>query len=73
MSISQPCFHYKKPIGISGVDLYMEDLVQDITYYNRGDGSYVFLVNNKGKQMFSVIQNSVQLIFTSATVYSLPA
>lgn len=48
MSISMACLHYKEPIGISGVDLHMEDLVQDITYFNQADNSYAFMINEDG-------------------------
>ena len=49
LTISQPCLHNGSPIGVSGIDLHMEDLVQEVTYYNQGDGSYAFVVNEKGK------------------------
>ena len=42
------CLHNKEPIGMSGVDLHMEDLVQDITYFNQADNSYAFIINNDG-------------------------
>lgn len=42
------CLHNKEPIGMSGVDLHMEDLVQDITYFNQADNSYAFMINEKG-------------------------
>ncbi|XP_061168196.1 VWFA and cache domain-containing protein 1-like [Saccostrea echinata] len=48
MSISQPCFHGKELIGIMGIDLHMEDVVQDVTYYNQDINSYVFLINTDG-------------------------
>nr|XP_022322709.1 LOW QUALITY PROTEIN: VWFA and cache domain-containing protein 1-like [Crassostrea virginica] len=48
MSISQPCFHGKELIGIMGVDLHMEDVVQDVTYYNQEINSYIFLINTDG-------------------------
>ncbi|XP_046344826.2 VWFA and cache domain-containing protein 1-like [Haliotis rufescens] len=52
MSISQPCFpnvgDVNHLIGMVGVDLHMEDIVQDITYYNPGDGSYAFVVTTDG-------------------------
>lgn len=49
MSISQPCFHGKELIGIMGVDLHMEDVVQDVTYYNQELNSYIFLITTEGK------------------------
>lgn len=48
MSISQPCFHGKELIGIMGVDLHMEDVVQDVTYYNQELNSYIFLITTEG-------------------------
>ena len=49
LTMSQPCLHNRVPIGVSGVDLHMEELVQEITYYNQGDGSYAFMVDENGK------------------------
>ena len=56
LSISQPCFHspVSQPerlelMGMVGVDLHMEDIVQDITYYNNNDQSYAFLITTHGK------------------------
>lgn len=49
MSISMACLHNKEPIGMSGVDLHMEDLVQDITYFNQADSSYAFIINTNGR------------------------
>ncbi|KAH3694838.1 hypothetical protein DPMN_082279 [Dreissena polymorpha] len=48
MSISMACLHNKEPIGVSGVDLHMEDLVQDITYFNQADSSYAFMITDTG-------------------------
>ena len=54
LSLSQPCFHRNKKgeiiklIGMVGVDLHMEDIVQEITYYSQGDGSYAFVITTKG-------------------------
>ncbi|KAL8604767.1 hypothetical protein ACOMHN_017726 [Nucella lapillus] len=55
LSISQPCFHspVNQPerlqlMGMVGVDLHMEDIVQDITYYNNDDQSYAFLITTQG-------------------------
>ena len=49
LSMSQPCLHNGSPIGVSGIDLHMADIVQEITYYNQDDGSYAFMVNENGK------------------------
>ncbi|XP_052058181.1 VWFA and cache domain-containing protein 1-like [Mytilus californianus] len=48
ITISQTCFHNNKVIGIMGVDLHMEDIVQDITYYDEMDGSYAFVITSEG-------------------------
>lgn len=48
MSITQTCFHNEEVIGIMGVDLHMEDIVQDVTYYDEMDGSYAFIINAEG-------------------------
>lgn len=48
MTISQSCYHNDKLIGIMGVDLHMEDIVQDVTYFDEMDGSYAFIINSDG-------------------------
>ncbi|XP_076463028.1 VWFA and cache domain-containing protein 1-like [Babylonia areolata] len=55
LSISQPCFHapVSQPdklqlMGMVGVDLHMEDIAQDITYYNNDDQSFAFLITTQG-------------------------
>ena len=49
LTMSQPCLHLGNPIGVTGIDLHMEDIAQEITYYNQVDGSYAFMVNENGK------------------------
>ncbi|CAG5123241.1 unnamed protein product, partial [Candidula unifasciata] len=55
MSLSQPCVHTlpDQPdlhhlIGLVGVDLHMEDVAQDVTYYSHADNSYAFIVTTQG-------------------------
>ncbi|CAL1540838.1 unnamed protein product [Lymnaea stagnalis] len=55
MSLSQPCVHTlpDKPdlhhlIGLVGIDLHMEDVAQDVTYYSHADNSYAFIVTSQG-------------------------
>lgn len=50
LSISQPCFYEGSAVGVVGVDLHMEDIAQDITYYNQGDGSYAFIIDTAGNR-----------------------
>ncbi|GFO03081.1 vwfa and cache domain-containing protein 1, partial [Plakobranchus ocellatus] len=54
MSLSQACVHtlpdvpdLRHLIGLVGVDLHMEDVVQDITYYSHADSSYAFIISSK--------------------------
>ncbi|GAB1599475.1 VWFA and cache domain-containing protein 1-like isoform X3 [Argonauta hians] len=48
MSISQACIHDGTLIGVVGVDLHMEDIAQDITYFNQEESSYAFIINTDG-------------------------
>lgn len=48
MSISQACIHDGDLIGVVGVDLHMEDIAQDITYFNQEEDSYAFIINTDG-------------------------
>ena len=63
LSISQPCFHSPvshperlQLMGMVGVDLHMEDIVQDITYYNNNDQSYAFLITTHGERSLSAVE-----------------
>ncbi|XP_060082073.1 VWFA and cache domain-containing protein 1-like [Ylistrum balloti] len=47
LTISQTCFHDNQVIGVTGVDLHMEDIVQDMTYLD-GEQAYLFLINTEG-------------------------
>jgi len=49
LSISMACMLNGAAIGVSGVDLHLEDLVQDVTYFNQGDDAYAFIINTYGK------------------------
>ena len=61
LTMSQPCLHLGNPIGVTGIDLHMEDIAQEITYYNQVDGSYAFMVNENGKfpQMITAAPSQV--------------
>ena len=48
MSITQSCIINGKLIGIVGIDVNMADLLEDITYFEKGEKSYAFLINNQG-------------------------
>ena len=74
LTMSQPCLHNRVPIGVSGVDLHMEELVQEITYYNQGDGSYAFMVDENGKlQMRTVSYFSIAFCRNAVHLSCIPA
>ncbi len=52
MSVTQTCIINDKVIGIVGLDINMADLLEDITYFEKGEKSYAFLINNQGKKQF---------------------
>ena len=51
MSITLPCFHEGKFIGMAGTDINMDDLLSDITFFNQGQGTYAFMVSNSGRTL----------------------
>ncbi|XP_012946227.1 VWFA and cache domain-containing protein 1 isoform X2 [Aplysia californica] len=64
MSLSQTCIHtlpdqpdLQHLIGLVGMDLHMEDVAQDITYYSYADSSYAFIVTPQG---FTIMHPSFQ-------------
>ncbi len=44
-SITLPCYHQGKFIGVVGTDLSMEDLLSEITYFQKGQSSYAFMAD----------------------------
>ena len=50
-SVTLPCYHKGKFIGVVGTDLSMEDLLSDITYFQRGEASYAFMADSSGRTM----------------------
>ena len=48
MSITLPCFHQGKFIGVTGTDINIEDLLSDITFFNQGQSTYAFIISNSG-------------------------
>ncbi|KAL9960908.1 hypothetical protein ACROYT_G034416 [Oculina patagonica] len=50
-SITLPCYHQGKFIGVVGTDLSMEDLLSEITYFQKGQSSYAFMADSSGRTM----------------------
>ena len=44
-TVSMPCYHNNKFIGVAAVDITMSDLLADVTYFSQGKASYAFLVD----------------------------
>ncbi|KAL9960898.1 hypothetical protein ACROYT_G034406 [Oculina patagonica] len=51
MSITLPCFHDGKFIGVAGTDINIDDLLSDITFFNQGQSTYAFMVSNSGRTL----------------------
>ena len=51
MSITLPCFHEGKFIGVAGTDINMDDLLSDITFFNQGQSTYAFMISNSGRTL----------------------
>ncbi len=51
MSITLPCFHDGKFIGVAGTDINIDDLLSDITFFNQGQSTYAFMISNSGRTL----------------------
>lgn len=51
MSITLPCFHEGKFIGVAGTDINMDDLLSDITFFNQGQSTYAFMISISGRTL----------------------
>ncbi|XP_032221259.2 VWFA and cache domain-containing protein 1 [Nematostella vectensis] len=50
-SITFPCYHQGKFIGVAGTDVVMSELLADVTYFNQGQASYAFVADSSGRTM----------------------
>ena len=50
-TITLPCYYQGKFIGVVGTDISMEDLLSEITYFQRGQSSYAFMADSSGRTM----------------------
>ena len=52
MSITLPCYHNGRFIGVTGTDINIDDLTSDISLFqNQGSGAYAFMTNKPGRTM----------------------
>ena len=50
-SITLPCYHQGKFIGVVGTDISMADLLSEVTYFQRGQRSYAWMADSSGRTM----------------------
>ncbi|XP_068693104.1 VWFA and cache domain-containing protein 1-like [Montipora foliosa] len=50
-SITLPCYHQGKFIGVVGTDISMADLLSEITYFQKSQSSYAFMADSSGRTM----------------------
>ena len=50
-SITLPCYHQGKFIGVVGTDISMADLLSEITYFQKGQSSHAFMADSSGRTM----------------------
>ena len=50
-SITLPCYHGGKFIGVIGTDISMADLLSDVTYFQKGQSSYAWMADSSGRTM----------------------
>ena len=50
-SITLPCYHQGKFIGVVGTDISMADLLSEVTYFQTGQRSYAWMADSSGRTM----------------------
>jgi len=50
-SITLPCYHGGKFIGVVGTDISMEDLLSEVTYFEKGQSRYAWMADSSGRAM----------------------
>ncbi|XP_071491032.1 VWFA and cache domain-containing protein 1-like [Diadema antillarum] len=48
MSLTRPCYANDQVFGIVGLDINMADILEDVTYFEEGDQSYAFMIDDQG-------------------------
>ena len=52
MSVTLPCYHQGKFIGVAGTDINIEDLMPDILeYVKQGRTTYAFMITTSGRTL----------------------
>ena len=52
VSITLPCYHNGRFIGVTATDFSMDDLTSDISLFqNQGHGAYAFMTNEPGRTL----------------------
>ena len=52
MSVTLPCYHQGKFIGVTGTDINIEDLMPDILeYIKQGRTTYAFMISTSGRTL----------------------
>lgn len=50
-TVAMQVVHENQLVGVVGIDITMADLLEDVTYFNPGQSSYAFLMDNRGRTM----------------------
>ncbi len=50
-TVALPCYYNNKFIGVVGTDISMKGIQSQITYFQKGQASYAFMVSNFGRAM----------------------
>ncbi|XP_022246418.1 VWFA and cache domain-containing protein 1-like isoform X1 [Limulus polyphemus] len=48
ISISQPVYYENRLLGVIGIDITLDDLAEDVTYFRHSEKSYAFFVDESG-------------------------
>ena len=52
MSITFPCYNNKgRFVGVAGTDVNIEELLSDITFFNRDEKTYAFMISSTGRTL----------------------
>lgn len=45
MTVTAPCWHRQKIVGVAGTDVVFSDLISEVFYFSKGQYSYAFLID----------------------------
>lgn len=71
-TVALPCYHKNKFIGVVGTDISLESIESPISYFQKGQTSYAFMVNSFGRAMIHPLLSAPSDAFEAPISMDIP-